>query len=199
MFNYDCTNYPRIFRKTYWGHHTTCDPEIASARNRFVEVNNIARACTTRWPMGLDYICRQVPTQDHTELYKTHTGEMVVIMSPYTPALLEAERCKPPVDIPGLWERYPEPLYTSDATTLIFRYAKAFDLRDLIDYNIARWVVEALPEYSALSKRMRRCVQSHIRMARNFALETYSPYPVKPWLISRLREVREQLIRTGEL
>jgi len=183
MFNNDCTKYPRIFRKTYWGRHSSCDPEIIDARNRFVETHNISRVDHTSWPLGLDYICSQVPRKDHIEKYKTLDGGNVVIMSPYTPALLAEDQ---DVDIPGLWERYPEPLYSDEATTFIFKYAKALDLRAIIDANILKWVSMAVPEYPNLPKRDLRCVKAHIKMTRGFALELCSRGFTKKFLIREL-------------
>jgi hypothetical protein len=87
----DCTNYPKIFRNTYWGKFTYGDSGIndnykemkmiVDNRNQFVVDYQIKERVYT--PETLSKFVNECRLLDHTEIYKTRKGGYIIITSPY--------------------------------------------------------------------------------------------------------------------
>lgn len=123
----DHTQYPNIFKGTYWGssRDSNClTKEIIDARNAFVSQFRIVRGYKRE---VVDTILEELGSfADHTEVYKTSPGGFVVVVSPY---------CSRISDIAlSVGFRLYTKLYTQMASTFIahfenrgvIRYTKAY-------------------------------------------------------------------------
>jgi hypothetical protein len=112
------TEYPAIFRSSYWGcfnaSTNTFDSIVFENRNLFVEQYGIIKY-NTRCPayVSTEYQERYGKFFDHVECYETSQGEYVLLSSPYakTP---ETVRVYEELN----WVKY-LPLYTCEASTYL--------------------------------------------------------------------------------
>lgn len=93
MYYYEHTQYPKVFSKTYWGHFSLHESDL----------NKMSSIFTNRNQFMIDYhikdysrhksISNWLYTQrngkfhmffDHCEIYKTLTGEYIILTSPYS-------------------------------------------------------------------------------------------------------------------
>jgi hypothetical protein len=82
---YEKTNYPQLFKKTYWGtFNADTDPnyssKIVANRNLFVENYKIISVLE---PKDRDVVRNSCDLFDHDEYYKTRDGKVVLLTSPY--------------------------------------------------------------------------------------------------------------------
>jgi hypothetical protein len=113
------TNYPALFRHTYWGCFEISDdsgkPDIISNRNEFVEEFKIVKQGAGKRvyrAANRDYRGR---LEDHQEIYTTAGGGVVIIVSPYSKVISQAL-----LDIG--FKQYKQ-LYHASATTFVAHYA----------------------------------------------------------------------------
>lgn len=91
MNNYNKTDYPNIFIKTYWGSFTnnsnnSTNESIIQNRNKFIEEFNIQKVCTKSPKYIYKLIDKNLNENkqlDHIEIYKTNDGKYILISSPY--------------------------------------------------------------------------------------------------------------------
>lgn len=112
--NYQLTNYPFIFKNTYWGNFNNANSNIIENRNRFVEEFKIKRY---NYKIGHDLkLHYNDPIFDHVEFYNTIDGKIIIISSPYAPNVSDAK-----------YEYYGFNLYSQLYTTPAITYLKEFD------------------------------------------------------------------------
>ena len=111
----ETTNYPGIFEGSYWGNFKLSENEqmrsVITARNEFVENFQIV----SRFQLDLEGHCQGV--LDHVECYETRSGQVVMVTSPYNPAVA---RLTPFLEQLGFEPH--APLYSSKASTFIRRF-----------------------------------------------------------------------------
>jgi len=88
-FIYLCTNYPKIYKNTYWGYFkpTNFDTHIIDNRNKFINDYNIKNIAKCQSAYEFISFCKNKSEFskffDHIELYKTNTGDYIILISPY--------------------------------------------------------------------------------------------------------------------
>jgi len=94
--NYELTDYPKLFRNTYWGNGTfRGDEEIILNRNEFVRKYNITEHISNRPNFIADMLNRNDnPWKDHTEVYKNKDKDYVLVVSPYYGESNKEQMCK---------------------------------------------------------------------------------------------------------
>jgi hypothetical protein len=86
--NYSKTNYPNIFKNTYWGKFNLLDnnyhisEDIFLNRNNFIETNNI-KSCVQKRPYYIEVELNKLKKWDHIELYITNNNEYILVSSIY--------------------------------------------------------------------------------------------------------------------
>ncbi len=82
--NFSKTNYPEIYRKTYWGHNVDEQPgPILENRNSFINEYNIKKYISIDAKKYVRKIFDSVIGCDHPELYLTKENNLILIMSLY--------------------------------------------------------------------------------------------------------------------
>ena len=112
--------YAEIYKKVYWSgfepNDDTYTEEIINNRNKFIEEFDIVKVDTTETLFRIsDLLLNSKITQDfvdHLEFYRTKSGGVVILNSPYGSAINECPGMEPYVK-----------MYHADATTFI----KCFD------------------------------------------------------------------------
>ena len=126
QMNYcDLTNYPKIYRKTYWGGFPVKDnpspQSIIDARNKFIQEYNIKECMYPRTGYIIDYLDSLDVNLDHVEVYRSRAPNVYVIVnSPYAGRLKNGDREK---ILNSGFERW-EQLYPLDAETYIKTFVK---------------------------------------------------------------------------
>lgn len=89
--NYDTTDYPNIYKQTYWGNfeykpgHFSATSEIINNRNKFVKDYDIQKCVLIKPEFIYEMVNRSKYNYlDHVECYKANNGDYVLISSPYT-------------------------------------------------------------------------------------------------------------------
>ena len=75
MFNFEKTNYPKIFKKIYWGRFQNDTDNCCKARDEFVKKYGIESVFTGSYPLPLRL--------DHNEVYRCADASLVMVYSPY--------------------------------------------------------------------------------------------------------------------
>jgi hypothetical protein len=87
MQYYQATDYPAIFKDSYWGAFTVRenqeDPAIFSNRNAFVEEYNIKKFVRHTPKYIWKFIDESPPKHSHLEYYATHDNRYIILASPY--------------------------------------------------------------------------------------------------------------------
>lgn len=120
--HYERTNYPDIYRKTYWGmgERENMDGAIIDNRNRFIRDNNIYKCLKGIYlPKYLQRMTGKKNGEycnnmyDHVEYYKTRDNVYMIISSPYNRDV-SLDDCYEKVG----WKKIYN-LYTMDSTTYV--------------------------------------------------------------------------------
>ncbi len=125
----DLTDYPELFRDTYWGGSPAdmaCAPvyQIAANRNRFAAKHRLK----TRYNNAALYDFKEQighHVGDHPEAYKTDRGEIVLIFSPYG----KIRTCELSPIMIAVGFKTTVKLYRPDATTLMVKYGTLGQLK----------------------------------------------------------------------
>jgi len=106
---------PEIYKKVYWSGFSddkTCSEEIINNRNKFIEEFDIVKVDTTEALFRISTALKNSSITrdfvDHLEFYRTKSGGVVILNSPYGAGINEC---------PGM-ERYVK-MYHLDANTFI--------------------------------------------------------------------------------
>ena len=130
---YNLTDYPEIFRATYWGSHRDYDNGIKHCianRNYFVKDKKILKVCKLTSLIEKKIAKKYFESKfewvetgttdwaDHLEIYKTKDNNIIIIISPYDKSFeLYLKLAKLG------WMRYND-LYSNGATTYILEINK---------------------------------------------------------------------------
>ena len=168
---YQLTDYPKVYKRTYWGHFKgEPDPTIIANRNHFAsyhESNGDALAYRTSLERpfkklyGITYDQCGGNKIDHLETYLTKGGRIVVIFSPYHHA---------EVIPPNFVQIYP--LYHANASTfyVIYRPLPRNRMCLLLSNEIDEFLeaIKAMPNGSIYQE-----VQDHFEMCQEDNLDSY--------------------------
>lgn len=92
MFNYQCTTFSNIFKKTYWGNHHNYDSSICKNRDQFVQEYLIKdfNSYHTKEAKNIIncYISYKINSSDrdffdHFEVYQTIDNKYIIMVSPF--------------------------------------------------------------------------------------------------------------------
>jgi hypothetical protein len=106
----ECTDFPTLYRNTYWGVFSGDELPIAiyDNRNTFARTYKLVEHCTR-----LENFVEMPPFFDHSEEYKTSDGDIVLVTNPYTLSLGANSR---EWLLANGWTEVP-PLYSTTAST----------------------------------------------------------------------------------
>ena len=124
---FELTEYPKIFKKTYWGTFDLKDrtekelEEInrtVENRNQFIKDYDIKEICKKQKKKLREFIIKmdETCTLDHLEVYETNNKEYLLLNSPYTS---KGHYCHQKLTELG-WEEMPT-LYFEEATSFLMR------------------------------------------------------------------------------
>jgi hypothetical protein len=86
---YELTNYPKIFRSTYWGNFNArknpTHSEIFENRNKLVNQFLIDKCVSKKYPkrIKMQIGIKDTPLYDHEEVYLDNCKNYVIVVSPY--------------------------------------------------------------------------------------------------------------------
>ena len=88
MSLYEMTDFPELFKNTYWGggQYNPKESEIIANRNKFAKDYEL----TSLWEK-MEYY-PGLPSLDHKEIYKTKSGKIILIYSPYNHESINRDR-----------------------------------------------------------------------------------------------------------
>jgi hypothetical protein len=133
------TDYPNLFKKTYWGSHTSWDLQIIANRNQFVKDYGVIGLLKTP-----SYFCFGIggrsPIQgmfmDHAEFYAREDKGVVFVVSPNV-YLDEHE-----IEYPAIAEYFhfdsPYQLYTKTSLSFIKCFGSMKDFKGWWDEGVAK-------------------------------------------------------------
>jgi hypothetical protein len=120
----DYTNYPKIYKKVYWGgfdveDNSKLDSDIFDNRNKFVQDYNVrnigsCQSIDVFISLGMNKgLYRKM--FDHVEVYKTNDSKYIIVVSPYSHVRGETlTKFKERLDFTEIYN-----LYHKDAITMI--------------------------------------------------------------------------------
>lgn len=129
------TDYPELYSKEYWGdspyREEICTPEIIQNRNRFVTQFSVTKSNTSRI-VDRAQVDSPIPADftDHWEAYRTASGGVVVIVSPY-----QKEGCMIPTAALRVGFMPYRKMYHPDAATFVAVFVSVSQFRKT--FNIA--------------------------------------------------------------
>lgn len=78
--NYQMTEYPRIFKKSYWGRHLYEEDDIIENRNMFVRDFRV-KEYKSYIPWSFDHDLFSIKHSDHKEYYVTENKDIIILIS----------------------------------------------------------------------------------------------------------------------
>lgn len=101
MYNYyyDLTDYPKLYKSTYWGTFKCYEEKpderlnkIIENRNNFIKEYDI-KCHEKKLPKYMLMRCeKHINIGDHVEKYKTNDNKLIILNSPYSPSEKEHEQ-----------------------------------------------------------------------------------------------------------